>query len=413
MSRFFVLRQALTAALTANALHPVPGYHAQVPSMAGGWLTSELAPHLLTLTVADAIRELLGKRPSRAGLALAAGSAVGLGVLVAEAVQARGRVDQALREALGTDYLDRLRETYTDLDLSTPLSQLVWPFALHDDQVEVTKDVAYEPAHGKRGLLDLYRQRGTDLQDAPVLIQVHGGAWTLGDKEEQGVPLMLHMAARGWVCVAINYRLSPRDPFPAHIIDVKRAIAWVKKHIGDYGGDPGFVAITGGSAGGHLAALAALTPDEPDYQPGFEAADTSLQAAVPYYGVYDMTGSIGTPRSVQLRDRFLAAKVLLADPVADRRAFEQASPILRVHAGAPPMFVIHGRRDSLVEVEQARQFVAALRSVAVHPVAYAELPGAQHAFDVFPSIRTAAVTHGVEHFLRSSYDAAVRAAAVS
>ncbi len=248
------------------------------------------------------------------------------------------------------------------------------------------------------------------MHDAPVLLQVHGGAWVLGNKEEQGVPLMLHMAARGWVCVAINYRLSPRDPFPAHVIDVKRAIAWVKEHIADYGGDPGYVAVTGGSAGGHLAALAALTPNDPEYQPGFEDADTSVQAAVPYYGVYDMAGSIGTRRSVQLRDRFLAQRVLFADPAKDARAFEQASPILRVHADAPPVFVIHGRRDSLVEVEQARQFVGALRAVATRPVAYAELPGAQHAFDVFPSIRTAAVTHGVEHFLRSSYDAAIRAA---
>ncbi|MGA9747016.1 MAG: alpha/beta hydrolase, partial [Nocardioides sp.] len=334
----------------------------------------------------------------------------GLAALVAEAAQARGRVDDALREALGEDYLDRLRATYTDLDLSTPLSQLAWPFGLHDDEVETVRDIAYDPAHGKRGLLDIYRQRGSDVRDAPVLVQVHGGAWVLGNKEEQGVPLMLHMAARGWVCVAINYRLSPRDPFPAHVIDVKRAIAWVKEHIADYGGDPGYVAVTGGSAGGHLAALAALTPNDPAYQPGFEDADTTVQAAVPYYGVYDMAGSIGTRRSVQLRDRFVAKKVLFADPATDPRAFEQASPILRVHADAPPVFVIHGRRDSLVEVEQARQFVGALRAVATRPVAYAELPGAQHAFDVFPSIRTAAVTHGVEHFLRSSYDAAVRAA---
>ena len=71
---------------------------------------------------------------------------------------------------------------------------------------------------------------------------------------------MQHMAAKGWVCVAINYRLSPRDPFPAHVIDVKRAIAWIREHIAEYGGNPDYIAITGGSAGGHLAALAALTP---------------------------------------------------------------------------------------------------------------------------------------------------------
>lgn len=412
MSRLFLLRQALTAALTANAVRPVPGYQAQLPSFAAGWLTSELAPHLLALTAADAAVEL-SRRPSRrsrAGLALAAGSAVGLGTLVAQSALAHRHVDQALRETLGDDYLDRLRATYTDLDLSTPLSQLAWPFRLRNDEVEVVKDVAYEPSHGKRGLLDVYRQRGTDLRDAPVLVQVHGGGWTVGSKEEQGVPLMMHMAARGWVCFAINYRLSPRDPFPAHIVDVKRALAWVKEHASEYGGDPGYVAITGGSAGGHLTALAALTPNDPAYQPGFEDADTTVQAAVPFYGVYDLAGAIGTRRSAELRDRFLARRVLFADPAKGLEPFEQASPLARVGGGAPPMFVIHGARDSLVEVEQARQFVRALRETSDQPVAYAELPGTQHAFDIFPSIRSAAVTRGVERFLRWSYDAAVSAA---
>jgi dipeptidyl aminopeptidase/acylaminoacyl peptidase len=132
---------------------------------------------------------------------------------------------------------------------------------------------------------------------------------------------------------------------------------------------------------------------------------------VPFYGVYDLAGSIGTPRSVQMRDRFLARRLLFADPSKDLERFRQASPLARVHAGAPPMLVIHGARDSLVEVEQARHLVRALREVSRQPVAYAELPGTQHAFDIFPSIRSAAVTRGVERFLRWTYDAAIRAAA--
>ena len=410
MSRTYLLRQALTAALVSNAVRPAPGLRVAVPSSLTGWLTSELAPHLLALTVADTTRELVRGRPSRAGLGLAAASAAALAAMVAESTRAHGHVEAALREALGEDYLDQLSATFTELDLSTPLGQLAWPFRMRDDAVEVVKDVPYHADHGRRGLLDVYRQRGTDLTGAPVLIQVHGGGWTVGSKDGQGVPLMLHMAARGWVCVAINYRLSPRDPFPAHIVDVKRAIAWVRDHIHDYGGDAGFLALTGGSAGGHLTALAALTPNDPEYQPGFESADTRVQVAVPFYGVYDLAGSIGTRRSVQLRDRFLAPRVLFGDPRQDLEPFEKASPILRVHRDAPPMLVIHGVRDSLVEVEQARRFVERLRAVSEQPVAYAELPGTQHAFDVFPSIRSGAVVRGVDRFLRWTYDAAVRAA---
>lgn len=403
-------RQVVTAALTANALRPVPGYYAGVPAMFAGWLTSELAPHVLAYSAADTLREITRGKRDRHTLALAALSAVGLTALMVQSEGAKKHVDAALCEALGDDYLEHLQRTYADLDLSTPLRQLAMPFRMRDDEVEVLKDIPYHGDHGRRGLLDVYRPRASRREDAPVMLQIHGGGWTIGNKDEQGIPLMLHMAARGWVCVAINYRLSPRDPFPAHIIDVKRAIAWIRENIGEYGADPSFLAVTGGSAGGHLTALAALTPNDPEYQPGFEDADTTVQAAVPFYGVYDFAAVTGSRRARQMRDGFLGPRVLFKDPRAEIEHFERASPLLRVNADAPPMFVIHGTHDSLVEVAQAREFVARLREVSKREVAYAELPGTQHAFDVFPSIRSAHVVRGVDRFLRWTYDRAVEAA---
>ena len=227
----FLHRQVLTAALTANALRPVPGYWSQIPAMVGGWLTSELAPHLLALTVGDAARELtIGHRDRRA-LAVAGGSALGLAALIVQAESAKKQVDAALAEALGDDYRERLARTYTDLDLSTPLSQLAMPFRMRNDEVEVLKDIPYDDEHGRRGLLDIYRPRSDRRSDAPVLLQVHGGGWTIGNKDHQGIPLMLHLAARGWVCVSANYRLSPRATFPDHLVDLKRAIAWIRAHV--------------------------------------------------------------------------------------------------------------------------------------------------------------------------------------
>ena len=396
--------------MTLNALRPVPSYYAGIPAMFGGWLTSELAPHLLTLTAVDTVRELV--RPpaagrSRPGLALAAGSLAGLGTLVVQSERAKTHVEGALSEGLGDDYRDRLSEKHDDLDLSTPLGQLAMPFRMRNEGVEVIKDISYVD-HGRRGLLDVYRPRDSDTGHrqggAPVLLQVHGGGWTMGTKDQQGIPLMLHMAAHGWVCVAINYRLSPRDAFPAHLVDVKRAIAWIREHGPSYGGDPDFLAITGGSAGGHLAALAALTPNDPEYQPGFEEADTTVQAAVPHYGVYDFAGASGTRKARLMRDGFLGPRILQKNPRQEIEEFEKASPMLQVSAEAPPFFVIHGRHDTLVEVSQARQFVEALRSISKQTVAYAELPGTQHAFDVFPSIRSAHVVRGVDRFLRFTYD---------
>ena len=95
-----------------------------------------------------------------------------------------------------------------------------------------------------------------------MLFQIHGGGWVIGSKNEQALPLMYHLARAGWVCVSVDYRLSPQATFPDHLVDCKRALAWVREHVAEYGGDPDFVVVTGGSAGGHLAALVALTPND-------------------------------------------------------------------------------------------------------------------------------------------------------
>jgi acetyl esterase/lipase len=236
-----------------------------------------------------------------------------------------------------------------------------------------------------------------------VLVQVHGGAWIIGDKQQQGRPLVHHLASLGWVCVSINYRLSPRSTFPDHVVDVKRALAWVKEHIAEYGGDPDFVVLSGGSAGGHLSSLAALTAGDPELQPGFEGADTSVRACVPFYGVYDFTNREGVGRADMLP--FLERLVFKRQLSEARGVFERASPMSRVHPGAPPFLVVHGTHDSLVPVEQARLFVKILREASRAPVAYLELPQAQHAFEVFSSARTAHVVRGVARFLAYVYSA--------
>ena len=89
-----------------------------------------------------------------------------------------------------------------------------------------------------------------------MLLYFHGGAWVMGDKREQGIPMLEYLAERGYVCVTANYALSPKAKWPRHVVDCKLALLWVKRHITEYGGDPGLVFVSGCSAGGHLAALA-------------------------------------------------------------------------------------------------------------------------------------------------------------
>ena len=262
-------------------------------------------------------------------------------------------------------------------------------------------DISYGE-YGGANHLDIWRRPDLDPNaKAPVLFQIPGGAWTTGNKRGQAHPLMSHLAELGWICVAINYRHSPRNTWPDHIVDVKRALAWVKAHIAEYGGDPDFVAITGGSAGGHLSSLAALTPNDPRFQPGFEDADTRVQAAVPFYGVYDFTRLEDAmhPSMPELLERM----VIKQPHSTNLQSYIDASPVSHVSADAPPFFVLHGRNDSLVPVEQARGFVASLREVSTQPVVYAELPFTQHAFDMLGSARAAHAAVAVEQFLAEIY----------
>ena len=229
--------------------------------------------------------------------------------------------------------------------------------------VEKADIVTYGP-HPRVNFADVWRRRDLPRDGkAPVLLQVPGGAWSIGMRRPQAYPLLSHLAERGWVCVSIDYRVSPRHTWPDHIVDVKRALAWIKEHIAEYGGDPDFVAITGGSAGGHLCALAALTPDDPQYQPGFEDADTSVVAAVPIYGRYDWFSTKGPGRwefVLILLQRLVVKKRL----TKHLQVYRDASPITRVRPDAPPFFVLHGDDDSLIPVPEAREFVAALRDVS-------------------------------------------------
>jgi acetyl esterase/lipase len=231
---------------------------------------------------------------------------------------------------------------------------------------------------------------------APVLMQIHGGAWVIGRKDQQGLPLMYHLAARGWVCVAINYRLSPRATWPDHLLDCKRALAWIRANIAQYGGDPDYVVVTGGSAGGHLAALIGLTANDPELQPGFETVDTSVRAMVPFYGVFDWTRSGSHYDGLrQLLERRVVKRTFEDAP----DVYRDASPMHRVTADAPPALIVHGDLDTLAPVEQARAFVAALRATSREPVVYVELRGAHHAFEVFNSVRTLHAIAGVDLFL--------------
>ena len=396
---------AVTAASTLNGYRPLARKgKPSIFSFGFGLVVSEFPLQTLVSQLGGlALTARRLTRPVRAIAWVIAGiSAVGL----LNFNRAGHRADIPLREALDSGLGADRRTDFTGLWRRPAGSGTAKsPGALR--MMRIYRDYTHDAdisygEYGRANHLDIWRRPDLDPDGrAPVLFQIPGGAWITGNKRGQAHPLMSHLAELGWICVAVNYRHSPRNTWPDHIVDVKRALAWVKTHIADYGGDPDFIAITGGSAGGHLSSLAALTPNDPRYQPGFEDADTAVQAAVPFYGVYDFTRFEDAmhPSMPELLEQM----VIKQPHSTSLQTYADASPVNHVAADAPPFFVLHGRNDSLVPVEQARAFVAKLRDVSTRPVVYAELPYAQHAFDMLGSARAAHAAVAVEQFLAEIY----------
>lgn len=396
---------AVTAASTLNAYRPLArkGYMS-LYSWLFGFIVTELPLQTLVSQLGGLAltqRRLTGPVRAIAWL-VAAVSAAGLLNFSRAGHKANVPLSKALDEGLGpgrrTESAGLWRRPDGAGNAKAP--GVVRMFRIYRDYAH-DANISYGE-FGRANLLDIWRRPDLDLNGkAPVLFQIPGGAWTTGNKRGQAHPLMSHLAELGWICVAINYRHSPRNTWPSHIVDVKRALVWVKEHIAEYGGDPDFIAITGGSAGGHLSSLAALTPNDPQFQPGFENADTRVQAAVPFYGIYDFTRLDDSMHAMM--PALLIKSIIKQQPSTHPQTFADASPIHRVNPDAPPFFVLHGKNDSLAFVEQARDFTAKLREVSNQPVVYAELPFTQHAFDIFGSARAAHAAVAVEQFLAEVY----------
>ena len=313
--------------------------------------------------------------------------------------RAEATVEDALTRGLGNNYRNQiplpfqatLRRQVTFKDWCKPLS-------MQRPDVERIRHIPYGPV-GVRQQLDIYRPRVIPKEGCPVLLQIHGGAWIIGDKDHQALPLMYELASRGWICVAANYRLSPSVGFPTHLLDCKAALCWIREHGREYGMNPDFVAVTGGSAGGHLAALMGLTANRPELQLDKPDTDTSVQACIPFYGVYDFLVRYDQHPNRLTYQRFLTRKVMHETVAENPQLWELASPIAQIHPDAPPFMVLHGTLDSLSAVNEGRVFCQKLRETSQSPVVYVEMPGAEHAWETVHSLRTEQTVDGVHRFL--------------
>lgn len=376
----FLLAAFLLAAGLSAALPVTPN---RLPALVMGfyWFVSFLAQSFaFPLFLVSAFMAFAARAP-QCWLALAAGAAFAF-------VHVRNRrAGRLLLKAAGA------------ADCKIPFHAGLIPFATGAGSVRRIKDFAYGPHNHNR--LDLIVGRATQPRPMPILIHLPGGAWVTGSRNQQGKPLLHHLAARGWLCADVSYRLGPDDRGPTWIEDVLRAIAWLRQHAGEHGGDPGRIAITGGSAGGHLAALAALAHDDPSFKPGFEDADCSVFAAIPLYGRYDFLdrhNRLGRNHKAVI-ENFMAKYVMPAPPEADPDLWHAVSPVDRLRPDAPPMLIVHGSGDTMLPHLDARDFAAQLGKTSSSPVTYVELPGIQHAWDMANSALAWAQARAVEAFL--------------
>ena len=412
MGWIFLVVGVLGVLHALNALAPRRSPVLLGPSFFASWLTIELVWHHIVIgvvwTIGFVAAGALDTGPGVVALVL---MALTEAILLSIAWTTRKTV-VSVRGALADLDPDGARDDAEELDPGPqaprfPRHLVALPFLLNRRRgVTRRRNIPFARVGGKTLRLDVTIPSapapGGGLR--PALVQIHGGGWVIGDKREQGIPLLNHMAAQGWVGFNVNYRLSPFVGFPDHVVDIKRGIAWIREHAADFGVDPDFLCITGGSAGGHLSSLAALSAGEAHLQPGFEDADTSVAAAVPFYGIYDFTPDGAFGHDPRIFSRFLEPWVMKAFVDEEPEKFRDASPIHHITPDAPPFFVIHGDRDTLAPVQDAQAFVERLREVSNEPVLYAEMQGAQHAFEIFPSVRAAKVVEGVERFLTTVWE---------
>lgn len=251
----------------------------------------------------------------------------------------------------------------------------------HFFKVSVVENVRY-CGEGRSEKLDLYLPETVGEIRRPAIVIIHGGGWHGGDKaagREKNIGNTL--AAAGYVCASINYRLSVksddlatrlRDVWPHNLHDCKSAVQFLRKNADRFQIDAEHIGAIGGSAGGHLVAMLAVTDASDGLEPAgpHQGCSSRIQAVVPMYGVHDI------PKQATARKNALSE--------ADRKLCQQASPVTYITPDDPPALILHGTSDALVPVEQSRILHEQLRLRKVSSELHV-IEGAPHSFHLQPA----------------------------
>ncbi len=242
--------------------------------------------------------------------------------------------------------------------------------------VKVEKDIAYLPAD-RAEKADLYRPEKVPAgAKAPALLWIHGGGFSGGDKaQKRELNIGNNFAERGYVVMSINYKLQTKGGppvWPQNLHDCKTAVRWLRANAARLQLDPERIAVAGGSAGGHLAGMVALTRPEDGFDPQgpYSEFSCAVQCGLDFYGPTDLT---------RWHDSAMFGKT----KAEDIDIYRKASPVTYARKDSPPMLILHGTADRTVDIKQSEALAAALKKAGA-VVHYEVIPGAPHTFDLQP-----------------------------
>jgi acetyl esterase/lipase len=245
-------------------------------------------------------------------------------------------------------------------------------------------DIRYGSAPGKFNLLDLYLPDHPD-HARPLIVWVHGGGWSMGDKmPAPALPLI----PRGYILASINYRLAPRETYPAQIEDCKGAIRFLRAHAGQYNIDPDRIGAWGASAGGHLVSLLGTSAGSADVEGnvgGNLDKSSRVQAVCDWFGPTDLTQFATQAQAAGIISRTPGPTLIMGlfggSLLEKRRLVQEANPIAfltKKSAGEiPPFLIMHGDKDPIVPIAQSKLLVDALKAAGVS-VDFRIVQGAGH-----------------------------------
>ena len=244
-------------------------------------------------------------------------------------------------------------------------------------------DVVFGAPGGVPLRLDFFKPVLCRGQRVPLVVFVHGGAWTAGGKSgvaTRGDARLFFQL--GFAVAAIEYRLAPESHFPAQIHDCKLAIRFLRAHAAEWGVDPDRIGIWGSSAGGHLVALMGTAGDADGVEgPGYEGVSSRVAAVVDHFGPTDLRGDLSGAGDWA---RETIINFLGCDPAVCPETAIAASPVCHVTPDDPPIMMIHGDRDATVPYQQSEILAEELRR-AGNACALIRVENAGHGFRPTPA----------------------------